>query len=637
MKNNINGNAAQMEAILHKDGPAMVLAGPGSGKTFVIVQRLKVLIEEYSVDPSSILVITFTKAAALEMQHRFCKITNSLYPEVCFGTFHSVFYQIIRLSNPSKRLQIVSEKDKYKFLKDIIIKLSGEKGADKQEFMDALDQTGDILSEISRVKNVGASTEEKHENIPLKEHFDKIFKEYNKVLREFGLIDFDDMISMCYEFLMKNPDTLKKWRDRFKYILIDEYQDINLMQYKVVRLLCNTNNLFVVGDDDQSIYGFRGSDPGIMQKFPDEFDGLNPKIINLNINYRCGKKILTAAGKLIVVNTVRFPKELIANESNGEGYVYPRSYINKQQQNKAIITFLSEHMDELDNIAFIFRTNSEAMSMANVCKQAGIPTNLEKSAKSFTDSPAVKLCENYLRFIYEGKRRDLFFKIMNSPKRYISRSAIETEIVNEAALRRFYQGNSERIKEIDKLFRQLHILGHMRPSLSIRFLRNEIGVDKLYPGEIDALNELSEISLKMADNKMLLSEITKIRENSFTGIEKAATKKHGKKLNLLTMHGSKGLEFDIVWLCGLNEGIIPSRSSVTLSQIEEERRMLYVGMTRAKRALIMSYLNGGKENPMLPSRFLRPIRYLWEENYSSSPSSPSSGSSTSSSNSTSSR
>ena len=293
-------------------------------------------------------------------------------------------------------------------------------------------------------------------------------------------------------------------------------------------------------------------------------------------------------------------------------------------------------MHELDRIAFIFRTNSEALFLANTCKMAGIPTNLDTKAKSFADSKAVRLCENYLRFVYEGKKREFFFKIMNCPKRYISRSAVSQSIVNEALLRNYYRGNSEKLREIDKLFRQLNMLGHMRPTLTIRFLRNEIGVDKLYPGEIDALNELSELSTKFEDNKSLLKELSDIREKRFQFLKNPAAKRNGKCVSLLTMHGSKGLEYDYVWLPGLNEGIIPSRSSVTLSQIEEERRMLYVGMTRAKQALIMSYITGTTENPMLPSRFLRPIRYLWEKDHSS-PSSPSSGSSTSSSNSTSSR
>ncbi len=636
MRNNINGNAAQMEAILHKDGPAMVLAGPGSGKTFVIVQRLKHLIEECSVDPSSVLVITFTKAAAIEMQHRFYKITDSLYPEVCFGTFHSVFYQIIRQSNPSNKLKIASEKDKYRFVKDIILKLSSVHDIDKQECTDAVEMIGDIISEISRIKNTGEAPDKHQESVPLSKYFTAIYNEYNELLREFGLIDFDDMILHCYELLQKDKSLLDMWSRRFKYVLIDEYQDINLMQYKVIRLLCRTNNLFVVGDDDQSIYGFRGSDPGIMQKFTEQFEGQSPKIINLNINYRCAKIILYAANDLIKENIIRLNKELRPDTASPNGFVYPRKYINKKHQSAAIIKFLKDNMDKLDTIAFIFRTNSEALALAGECKMYGIPTNLDNYAKSFTDSPAVKLCENYLRFAYEGKKREFFLRIMNNPNRYISRSALSKDTVSEAELLRYYRGNHERIKEIEKLFRQINMIAHMRPALSIRFLRNEIGIDKLFPKEISALDELSELSKKLSDNTLLLKELDRIKEESIDTDSKGKAVNKGKCVRLLTMHGSKGLEFDIVWLPGLNEGVIPSRSSVTKEQIEEERRMLYVGMTRAKSALIMSYCTGNSENPMLPSRFLRPLRHLWEKNYSS-PSSPSSGSSTSSSNSTSSR
>ena len=624
-----------MEAIFHKDGPAMVLAGPGSGKTFVIVERLRHLIEECSVDPSSVLVITFTKAAAIEMQHRFYKITNSLYPEVCFGTFHSVFYQIIRQSNPSNKLKIVSEKDKYRFIKDIILKLSVMHNIDKQESLDAIEMIGDIISEISRIKNTGADAREHLGSIPFSKHFEEIFREYNSLLTEFGMVDFDDMILKCYELLKRDKRALDTWSRRFEYVLIDEYQDINLMQYKVVRLLCASNNLFVVGDDDQSIYGFRGSDPGIMQKFTAEFEGHNPKIINLNINYRCAKRIIYASNILIKDNKIRLNKVLMPNETSPDGFVYPRRYIDKRQQSTAIIKFLSENMDKLDSIAFIFRTNSEAMALAGECKQFKIPTNLDEQAISFVETQGVRLCENYLKFVYEGKKREYFLKIMNNPNRYISRNALSKESVSEAELIKYYKGNHDRVKEIEKLFRQLNMLGHIRPSLSIRFLRNEIGIDKMFPKDTAALDELSELSKSIPDNRMLLKELEKIRENSVTE-KKVVAKNKGKCVKLMTMHGSKGLEYDIVWLPGLNEGIIPSRSCVTNEQIEEERRMLYVGMTRAKSALIMSYLTGNKENPMMPSRFLRPIRHLWEGDHSS-PSSPSSGSSTSSSNSTSSR
>ena len=645
----VKGNAAQMEAILHDKGPAMVLAGPGSGKTFVIVQRLLHLITQKSVDPGSVLVITFTKAAAIEMQQRFMKITDSSYPEVNFGTFHSVFYQIIRRSNPHTKLKIISENTKYKLIRDICLKLKESKVIKSSELEDILEMSGDIISEISRIKNTLSDPDENNLNGYLKTCFKSIYEHYNKALSEFELIDFDDMLIRCYELFCSNNDALSIWQKKFRYILIDEYQDINLLQYKIIEKICESKNLFVVGDDDQSIYGFRGSDPSIMQRFPEEFKDYAPKIINLDTNYRCGKAILEEAKKVIDENTIRYKKELHADISNGKGYVFPRRYKAKKQQNMAIVSFLKDYNGSFDNIAFIFRTNQEARSLADLLKSVNIPTNLENDTRDFSKSPAVKLCADYLSFACVEKRREFFYRIMNKPLRYISRDCADSEIVNEYKVKSFYKGNQEKIRVIDKLFRQIGIISKMRPALSIRFLRNEVGIDKLFPGEIDALNELSEKAADFENNRDLISYLDGLKEKDLSKISVKTGKNKNGCVKLLTMHGSKGLEFDIVWLPNLNEGIIPSRSSITLEQIEEERRMLYVGMTRAKTALIMSYLTGSEENPMLPSRFLRPVRNLWEKsekkyqvkdpvtNYSSSPSRPSSGSSTISSNSTSSR
>ncbi len=601
-----------MEAILHKDGPAMVLAGPGSGKTFVIVERLLQLITHSGVDPASILVITFTKAAAIEMQQRFMKITDSSYPEVNFGTFHSVFYQIIRRSNPHTQLKIITENNKYRIIRDICLKLKGQGIIKSSEIEDILEISGDIISEISRVKNTLQDPEDNILSGSAKRCFKHIYENYNKALSEFELIDFDDMLLSCFKLFEENKEALTLWQKKFQYILIDEYQDINLLQYKIIYKMCETKNLFVVGDDDQSIYGFRGSDPSIMQQFPGEFKAYDPRIINLDTNYRCGKLILENALKVIEENRVRFKKFLNAAESNGEGRVIPRRYVSKMQQNMAIVSFLKSYKGPLDSIAFIFRTNQEAKSLACILKSENIPTNLESKASDFSQSSAVKLCADYLSFSCVEKRREFFYRIMNKPMRYISRECAQSEIVSEFKVKSFYKGNSEKIKVIDKLFRQIGIISKMRPSLSIRFLRNEIGIDNLFPGEIDDLNELSEKALEFQANTDLLHYLETLKEEG--DADKNAKSKPSKKgcVKLLTMHGSKGLEFDVVWLPNLNEGIIPSRSSVTKEQIEEERRMLYVGMTRAKSALIMSYLTGSAENPMLPSRFLRPIKNLWE-------------------------
>ncbi|MBP3813601.1 MAG: ATP-dependent helicase, partial [Butyrivibrio sp.] len=322
---------------MHANGPAMILAGPGSGKTFVIVRRLVRLIEN-GVDPSKILVITFTKAAAIEMQIRFLKLTDSSYPEVSFGTFHSVFYQIIR-NNSSKdsNIQIATNKFRTEIVRDILSLLKASSKISQDEYDDGLEQIDGILSEISRIKNIDLSPSECLENICLSKVFPEIFNDYNRRLREFGQIDFDDMIVRCYELLDKNPQVRQFYQEKFKYILIDEYQDINPMQYKVVRLLLGEEkNLFAVGDDDQSIYGFRGSRPEIMLDFMESFKDHGAKMINLDTNYRCGRKIVLAALSVIEENHVRFKKKLSASKDNGEGGVYTRIYESRKRQMEAI-------------------------------------------------------------------------------------------------------------------------------------------------------------------------------------------------------------------------------------------------------------------------------------------------------------
>lgn len=616
-----------MKAIMHANGPAMILAGPGSGKTFVIVRRLSRLIES-GVDPSKILVITFTKAAAIEMQIRFLKLTDNSYPEVSFGTFHSVFYQMIR-NNSSKdsNIQIASYKLRTEIIRDILSMLKASSKISQDEYDDAVEQIDGILSEISRIKNIDLGPSECLENICLYKVFPEIFADYNRRLKEFGQIDFDDMIVRCYELLDNNPQVRKFYQEKFKYILIDEYQDINPMQYKVVGLLLGEEkNLFAVGDDDQSIYGFRGSRPEIMLEFMESFKEHGAKMINLDINYRCGKKIVCAALSVIEENHVRFKKKLSASKDNGEGGVYARIYESRKRQMEAIALFLKKHLEELDDMAILFRTNKEAQSLLSVLNEYGIPTNLDNKAASIYDDKAVKTLLSYISFAINGHKRGDYLKIINVPMRYISRDTAPNEIVNERDVYRYYTDNYKRLSQVKKFFSSINMIKHLRPMLAVKYIRNSVGIDKVFPGSKKALDELERISLEYDDLKRFLEH-----ENE-KKISREVKDKNTKRVNLLTMHGSKGLEFKYVWLPDLNEGIIPSRSAINSTQIEEERRMLYVAMTRAKTALIMSYIKGTKENPMLPSRFLRPVKDLF---YHSSESS--SGRSTSSSNSTSSK
>lgn len=612
---------------MHANGPAMILAGPGSGKTFVIVRRLEHLIRS-GVDPSKILVITFTKAAAIEMQIRFLKLTDSSYPEVSFGTFHSVFYQMIRNNSPKdSKIQIASYKFQNEILRDILSMLKASSTISIDEYDDGLEQIDGILSEISRIKNLDIAPSECLESICLKKVFPTIFDYYNKRLKEFNLIDFDDMIVRCYELLNKNQSIRKFYQDKYRYILIDEYQDINPMQYKVVKLLLGEEkNLFAVGDDDQSIYGFRGSRPEIMLEFMDVFKDYGAKMINLDTNYRCGRKIVTSALSVIEENSVRFKKKLCANEENGEGAVFGRIYESRKRQMEAIALFLNKHLNELDDMAILFRTNKEAQSLLSVLNEYGIPTNLDNKAVSIYEDKAVKILLSYISFAINGQKRSDYLKIINVPMRYISRDTAPNEAVNERAVYRYYSDNYKRLSDVKKFFSAINMIRHLRPVLAVKYIRTSVGIDKCFPESKDSLDELERISLEY-DNLLKFLEHEKDKK-----ICKTVSEENYKRVNLMTMHGSKGLEFKYVWLPDLNEGIIPSRSAISSAQIEEERRMLYVAMTRAKSALILSYIKGTRENPMLPSRFLRPVKGLFDH-YSVS----SSGRSTSSSNSTSSK
>lgn len=628
-----------MMAISHYKGPAMVLAGPGSGKTFVIVSRIRYLIEERGVVPSSILVITFTKAAAFEMQQRFMKNTDSSYPEVTFGTFHSIFYQIIKNSGHynSKHLEIANESFKQKIIYNILFSIAEKDPLLKEEMDSDTDICKNVLSEISRIKNSSLKSDDCNSCFAFSKHFKEIFEKYKRALKEFEKIDFDDMILLCYELLCNDETLLDLCRKRFRFILIDEYQDINLMQYKVIELLIGKEkNLFIVGDDDQSIYGFRGSEPRFMLEFADSFKDDDPKTYNLNINYRCGSDILNNALLVIGENKERLLKDLKADGSNGPGCLVPLKFTTKENQYNSIKTFLLRQKDNLSNISIICRTNSECMSIAAMLKEEKIPTNLDECSKSFLEAESVMVLINYLKFSCVERRREFFYKFMNKPLRYISREAVPTEIVNEMAVKRFYKSNKRMLEEVNKLFSQINMISHMRPSLSVRYIRKEIGIDRAFPKEKEQLDEFEKLARTFEDTKSLLNEMDK-RMGEKADDKTVIKRNNGNFVKLLTMHGSKGLEFDMVWIPDLNEGIIPSRGAATDSQIEEERRMLYVAMTRAKQALMISFVTGTKENAMLPSRFLRPIRSKWTLKYGDQPSSPSSGSSTSSSNSTSSR
>ena len=342
----------QSRAVAHREGPCLCLAGPGSGKTTVIINRTKYLVEHYGINPMEILVITFTKAAAVEMQERFGRAMGDKRVPVTFGTFHSVFFWILRQAYHYTAANILKEEQKYQFLKEIISKMD-------LEIEDEGDFISGITAEISMVKNDRIALENYYSKNCSEGVFRKIYVGYQEKLERAGLLDFDDMLVYCHELLSERPDILAGWQKRFRYILIDEFQDINQIQYEIVRMLARPeNNLFIVGDDDQSIYRFRGARPEIMLNFRKDYP--DAKIILLEENFRSVENIIRAAGKVIACNEDRYQKTIHGVREAGERIVI-HGFAGPGQENLYLIKKIQDYIREgyrWKDIAVLFRTNT---------------------------------------------------------------------------------------------------------------------------------------------------------------------------------------------------------------------------------------------------------------------------------------
>lgn len=589
----------QEEAINHADGPAMVLAGPGSGKTFVIVQRIYRLITSQGADPARILVITFTKAAAMEMQERFHCLTGQSSPPVRFGTFHAVFYHILKQSAQYRGYTIITETEKRKLIRDIIhnhrrlIYLQEE---DIEEILTAFSRykAGESALEIPKMK---------------REDFFFLFEEYRSWLKEFSQFDFDDLLKECLALLRTDQECLAKWRAQFRYILVDEFQDISPMQYEIVRLLAAPeNNLFIVGDDDQSIYGFRGASPDSMQRFSEDFP--DAKRILLDVNFRCHSEIVRAAGRVIAENENRIPKEIFPRHEEGEGLKLCKAESEEKLREMVIGALKTEQASgSLSDCAVICRTNLDCGLWAQTFREAEIPFVLKERPKNrFAHFVIQDICA-YLELAQGDFERRHFLRVMNRPVRYMKRDSLPRESVVWEELIEYYKDTPAIQEKVKRFYRDIDHLSGKRLHLQIHYIRKVIGYERYlrekYGSEkaaelivkCDAFEKFSEKFLSLRDMKDDMREYAEMLNEPA---------KEGNGLRLMTIHASKGLEFQKVFLPDCNEGKIPSRQSETQAQIEEERRMFYVAVTRARNGLFLFFHkeNTGKGTP---SRFLNPL------------------------------
>lgn len=614
---NTQFNKEQKEAIVHGEGPAMVLAGPGSGKTLVITYRVKWLIEEHGVDPSNILVITFTRAAANEMKHRFQSFDGLQDASVVFGTFHSVFFMILRYAYRYTGQNIIREDMKRRFLREMLDEIELEI-EDENEFLSGL------LNEISFVKGEMIEPSLFHSSNCADELFAKIYEGYEKQLRQNHLLDFDDMLVFCYELLKEREDIRVMWQNRFQYILIDEFQDINKVQYEIVKLLTkNRRNLFIVGDDDQSVYRFRGARPEIMLGFERDFPGA--RRFELGINYRCSEEIVESARRLVSHNKKRFKKNLRAARGSKVPVVYRQFDSVTEECNDIIqgIRFYQQKGKSFNDMAVIFRTNTQPRLLAGRLMEYNIPFQMRDVLPNIFEHWIAKNIITYLKLAAGSRERSLFLSVMNRPKRYISRKMLQDTEVDLKTLKRQCFGRKWLFEKIDKLEMDLLLMKKMEPAKAIQYIRKGIGYEeylveyaqfrRMNPEDLfEILDQLQESAKNYRTTEEWFSYIKEYGQELQKQIEAGRREDKGG-VTLTTMHSSKGLEYDVVFIMDMNEGVTPHKKAVKDADLEEERRLMYVALTRARTYLFLYSVKELYQKEAKVSRYIREILYNDEQ------------------------
>lgn len=574
------------------DGPAMVLAGPGSGKTTVITHRIKNLIEKAEVRPENILVVTFTKAAAISMQKRFSTLMNGGKGQlVTFGTFHSVFYKILRKSRRYEATEILSERQKTDYIREII----GRYGISSNDISEL---SQNIINDIGNIKGNMLNAQQYEPSCCKKEDFIKVYNAYNLELKKDGKMDFDDILRECYLLLCENHTILEQWRELYKYILIDEFQDINRIQMNIIELLASPlNNIFVVGDDDQSIYGFRGARPEIMIEFKDYYP--EAELIVLDVNYRSTQSIINVAGRVIENNKNRLDK--CAHANNDKDFQPDiRKFRNQVEELKFVVSKIKEYENQgisLSEMAILVRNNSQIQEISSFLKNRKIEAESGKHRSNIYNGMVAKDILSYVRgaLKFDGTyfNEDLIY-VLNKPQRYISRQVVLSVNMNISAVRRIYSKNN-----IDSFLFHIEMIRKLPPQAALSYIRKGAGYEEYL--RLYAIENNIPMSGLLKQLEQLVQECSKFNTleqwiNSIDSAQNSEGQNFGKKssgeggtnnrINIMTMHGSKGLEFKAVFIVDANQGIIPTSKALRERDFEEERRLFYVAITRA-----IDYLN----------------------------------------------
>lgn len=610
-------NDKQIEAVNYKDGPCLVLAGAGSGKTRVLTQRIIKLIED-GVSPYNILAITFTNKAAKEMRSRVENSLGSLSDSIFIGTFHSFGLRILRenfrLVGYTSNITILDTDDTKALIKRII----KEMDLDPKDY-----DIKYIISKISNAKNDGVSPSE-YSRLFLHED-DKviavIYEKYLKLLKENNSVDFDDLLLKPVELLKKNPEVLEHYQDRFKYILVDEYQDTNSIQYELCKMLAKKyQNIFVVGDANQSIYSWRNADYRNILNF--ERDYKNAKVILLEENYRSTNNILKAANSVIKNNSEG--KKLNLWTSSGDGDKV--DYIRVEDEIKEA-TFVIDKIKDLvslgykySDFAVLYRTNAQSRVLEQTCTSNGVPYNVIGSYK-YLDRKEIKDLVAYLNLIYNPNDSVSLERVINVPKRGIGAKSIDNIRINayEKGISMFDAIDSGKellwkqiILELIEEAKELNLTEIIEEVLVKTGMRQEYESDKSVESarRLEDLEEFKSLAMNFEDSGIY--DLGTFLENIMLVSDTGQYSNNGDEITLMTLHSAKGLEFKVVFIIGMEEGIFPhNRSFESPSELEEERRLCYVGITRAKSKL---YLLSAKQRTIfgmtsgtIESRFIKEI------------------------------
>ena len=603
-------NHAQTEAVAHNEGPCMVLAGPGSGKTLTIAKRIEYLIMKHKVRPEEILVITFTKYAAWEMKNRTRSICGPSSYAVTFGTFHGIYYGILKWAYRLNQSNLLSDEEKYRILREILPGIDWDQEPEADEEKDYLQE---LAIEIGNVKNNCMDIEEYEPVKYTTEKFRKLYRTYEETKKKYSKIDFEDMLIQCRDLFMKRPDILKKWQEKFQYILVDEFQDVNQAQYDVVRMLAAPqDNLFVVGDDDQSVYGFRGAKPGIMKEFMKDYP--KARQILLDVNYRSSGYIVKGALRVIGNNKIRFEKKIEAFRKPDET-VHVQEVKDPVQEAEYVLERIREYREKgvlYTEMAVLYRTNVDARAMSELMTEYQIPFVMKEHLNNIYEHFIALDMISYLRLSQGEYDRKYFLQIANRPNRYLTRESMKTGNVSYESLRRYYRDKDWMVDRIDQLEWDMKMICDKTPYAAIQYIRKRMGYDEFLK-EYAAYRKISSEDLfavleEIWQNSKGYGTIKEWFEHieSYGKMLKEQNKKNGEKegVNLMTMHAAKGLEFDTVFVIEANEGSCPYKKATADEEIEEERRLFYVAMTRAKRKLVISYVKEKNGKDLLPSRFV---------------------------------